>query len=101
VLARFTRRLAFHRRNLERMVPVRVVRARFTERELFRLAERIDPGFVDGWGDAGILVRRSFVDRGRVVVEVVTARDGYAAVLRGRYGPAVRAVLVGRRHECA
>ena len=80
---------------------MRVARARFTEAELFRLAERIDPGFVDGWGDAGILVRRARVDRGRVEVEVVTTRDDYAAVLRERFGPAVRTVLVGRRHECA
>jgi hypothetical protein len=79
---------------------VRVARARFTEADLFRLAERIDPGFVDGWGDAGILVRRASVERNRIVVEVVTARDDYAAVLRSRFGPAVRAVLVGRRHEC-
>jgi hypothetical protein len=100
VLARFTRRLAFHRRNLARIVPVRVARARFTEADLFRLAERIDPGFVDGWGDAGILVRRASVERNRIVVEVVTARDDYAAVLRRRFGAAVRAVLVGRRHEC-
>jgi hypothetical protein len=40
------------------------------------------------------------VDRGRVEVEVVTARDDYAALLPERFGPAVRPVLIGTRHEC-
>jgi alpha-lytic protease prodomain-containing protein len=101
VLASFTRRLAFHRRNLERIVPARVVRSRYTERELYRLRGRVKSGFLDGWGDAGILVTRAFVEGGRVQVHVVTTRDDYVAVVRERYGPAVRVVRVGTRHECA
>jgi hypothetical protein len=57
-------------------------------------------GFVGGWGDAGVLIRRTRVEAGRVIVEVVSARDDYAAVLREHFGPAVKAVRVGTRHEC-
>ena len=109
LLARFTRRLAFHRRNLAARVDarVRVVEAARTVAESHELEEAINDaveetrGFLDGWGDEGILIRNVHTEAGRVIVQVVTPRDDYAAVLRALYGPAVMAVRVGTRHECA
>jgi hypothetical protein len=100
LVVHFTRRLAFHRRSLERIVRARVVRARYTMAELRRLENRIEPGFAGGWGDAGFLVMGALVEPGRVVVLVITAREDAAAYFRERYGPAVRVRVVGTRHEC-
>ena len=102
----FTRRVAFHRRNLERLVPVRVVRGEYTLTRLRKVEAQIQrayyesAGFVDGWGDDGILIRQAHVDGNRVVLEVVTTRDDSGPYFRERYGGAVRTVVVGRRHEC-
>ena len=82
-------------------------RAARTVAELRELEEAIHDavvesrGFLDGWGDAGILIRNVHTEAGRVIVQVVTPRDDFAAVLRALYGPAVKAVRVGMRHECS
>ncbi len=108
LVVRVARRRAFHERNLERLVDgrLRLVESRYTLAELERVEQRVEQayeearGFVDGWSDDGILIRTTRVAAGRVIVELVSARDDYAAVLRELYGPAVKAVRVGRRHEC-
>jgi hypothetical protein len=105
LVVRFTRRLALHRRNLERLVDgrFRVVSSPYTEAELRAIESRVEEaseGFIGGWGDDGVLVRNTHIEAGRVIVQVVSARDDYAAVLRERFGPAVKAVRVGTRHEC-
>ncbi len=105
LVARFTRRVAFHRRNLDRLVDgrVRVIRSPYTVADLRRTERRVEAmteEFVGGWGDDGVLIRGGQVEDGRVIVEVVSARDDHAAIVRERFGPAVRTVRVGTRHEC-
>ena len=86
---------------------LRVVRTRWTERELEALGERImedasaGDGFIDGYGDAGFLVWGTFTDEAQLVVQVVTPRRDAARALRERYGPAVKVVVKGRRFECS
>ena len=106
LVMRFTDHLARHRRNLERLTKyrVRVVRARYTERELHALEDRIGDdatdAFLDGFGDAGFFLENLYVDRGRVVVQVRTPRTDAAGYFRERYGPAVKVTVLGRRYEC-
>ena len=76
-------------------------RSRYTLAALRRVKRRIWRAFEDdGQFVDGVLIRDARVEGGRVIVEVVTAREDYAAALRELYGPAVKAVRTGTRPEC-
>jgi hypothetical protein len=102
------RRWGYHQNHVWELLGrrARPVQVHWAVAELRRIERRIERaadangGFVDGWGDDGILVRFTRMEAGRLIVEVVSARDDYARALRTLYGSAVKAVRVGTRHEC-
>jgi hypothetical protein len=110
LVERFTGHLRRHTRNLRRLMKypelLRVVRARWTERELAALAGRIlddadgGDGFVGGFGDAGFYVEHAYADPTRTVALVRTPRTDAARYFRSHYGPAVKVLVIGRRYEC-
>jgi hypothetical protein len=113
IVYRFTRDAARHEAAIKRLVShpdrVRTATVAYTLRQLQALADQVRRdlfalhGFLDGYGDAGFLVRRVEVEAadGVVDVEVVSARADAAAYFAARYGPLVRVAVAGDRHECS
>ena len=113
IVYRFTRNAARHAAAIKRLVKhpaaVRTETVTYTLRQLDALADQIrrdadlQGGFFDGYGRAGFFFKGTEVpiSEGVVRVHVVTTRTDAALYFAARYGPLVRADVVGDRYECA
>jgi hypothetical protein len=108
LVEQFTGHLRRHARNVRRLMrypdQLRVVRTRWSVRELSavgrRIAKDIVDGFVAGFGDAGFYISHRYTEAGRLVVKVISPRRDAARYFRKRYGRAVKVIVLGRRYEC-
>ena len=112
IVYRFTGSAARHAAAIQRLVEhpeaVRTETVTYTLRQLDALADQIrrdadlQGGFFDGYGRAGFFFAGTEVpiSEGVVRVQVVTTRTDAARYFAARYGPLVRAEVVGDRYEC-